>query len=61
MNKENPRAVIGDEIPNQAITSKISKEVKKALKTIKNNKVIGQDSIPFEEWKVLRQKNANML
>lgn len=44
--------VVGDGVPNQEITSEISKkEVEKALKKMRNNKVTQPDNILIEAWR----------
>ncbi len=62
LNEENPRVVFGDGVPNQAVTSSISREeVKKALKKMKKGKATGPDGIPVEVWKSLGDEGIDML
>lgn len=53
LNEDDSRQVIGDGTPNQSVTSRISKEVKKKIKKIINYKVT-------EMWKTLEEEGVNM-
>ena len=62
LNEENPRVVFGDGVPNEGITSGISRdEVKRALKKMKNGKACGPDEIPAEVWKSLGEEGVDVL
>ena len=49
LNKENPRTVFGDGVPNEGLTPAINrKEVEVALKGMKHGKAMGPGGIPVE-------------
>lgn len=58
LNEGNPRLEFRDGIPNQGETLGITREVKKVLKKIKNNKATRSDNIPAEEFRRGRSKHV---
>ncbi|XP_066988284.1 uncharacterized protein [Macrobrachium rosenbergii] len=61
-NEVNPRKFFEDGFQNIVMTHTISrKEVKMALKKIKNGKAIGPDGILAEVWKSLGEEGIDML
>ncbi|XP_068240138.1 uncharacterized protein [Palaemon carinicauda] len=57
LNKENPRTVFEDGLPNEAVTIRVTRrEVEQAVKKIKHSKIAGQDNIPVEAGRVLERK-----
>ena len=62
LNTENSRKPINDEIPNQALTERMSEaEVRIALSKMKNGKATGPDEIPIEAWRVLGERAVCLL
>ena len=54
LNKENPRIITRDGVPNYGVTRDVTRvEVERALKKMKNAKGVGPDQIPLETGKVL--------
>lgn len=56
LNKKNPRAVVRNEILNQAITLGIRKKAEKALGYMKSNKATEPANISIKAWKSLGEK-----
>ena len=62
MNEESPRTVVGDGTPNCGVTREVTlAEVAKAVKKMKNANATGQDEIPVEAWKSLRDTGNKKL
>ena len=62
LNEENPRMVFEDGIPNEAVTSAVTRrEVKQAVRKMKNGKAAGPDNIPVEVWKSLGEEGIDIL
>ena len=60
--RENPRTVFEDGTKNLGMTHNIRRrEVKRALKKMKNGKAIGPDGIPVEVWKSLGEEGIDLL
>ena len=62
MNEENQRAVFVDGIPNEGVTTTVTRvEVERAVRKMKNGKAAGPDKIPVEVWKSLGEEGVDML
>ena len=62
LNEENPRVVFEDGLPNEAVTAVVTRrEVKQAIRKMKNGKAAGPDKIPVEVWKSLGEEGIDIL
>ena len=62
LNEENPRAVFEDGLPNEAVTTAVTRrEVEQAVRKLKNGKAAGPDKIPVEVWKSLGEEGIDIL
>ena len=62
LNKENPRSIFDDGVPNQGLTNGISRnEVKVEISRMKEGNATAMDEIPVEVWKWLGEEGIDML
>ncbi|XP_068225525.1 uncharacterized protein [Palaemon carinicauda] len=62
LNKENPRTVFEEGLPNKTVTIGVTRrEVEQAVKKMKNNKAAGPDNIPVKVWKSLGEEGIDIL
>ncbi|XP_068224895.1 uncharacterized protein [Palaemon carinicauda] len=62
LNKENPRTVFEEGLPNKTVTIGVTRrEVEQAVNKMKNNKAAGPDNIPVKVWKSLGEEGIDIL